>query len=55
MTLRNARCNDKDEILLNPIYTQHRRRGRRCKQLLDTLRKRRGYWKLKEEAADRTV
>jgi len=25
-------------------------RGRRCKQLLDDLRERRGYWKLKEGA-----
>jgi len=32
-----------------------RRRGRRRKQLLDDLKKRKGYWNLKEEAADRTV
>jgi hypothetical protein len=25
------------------------RQGRRCKQLLDDLKERRGYWKLKEE------
>jgi hypothetical protein len=31
------------------------RRGRRCKQLLDDLKERRGYWKLKEEALDSTV
>ena len=31
------------------------RRGRRCKQLLDDLKEMRGYWKLKEEALDRTV
>jgi hypothetical protein len=30
------------------------RRGRRRKQLLDDLKDRR-YWKLKEEALDRTV
>jgi hypothetical protein len=30
-------------------------RGRRCKQLLDDLKEKRGYWKLKEEALDRTV
>ena len=29
------------------------RRVRRCKQLLDDLKKRRVYWKLKEEALDR--
>ena len=31
------------------------RRGRRRKQLLDDLKKRKRYWKLKEGAADRTV
>jgi hypothetical protein len=31
------------------------RRGRRCKQLLDGLNERRQCWKLKEEAADRTL
>jgi hypothetical protein len=31
------------------------RRGRRCKQLLDDLTEKRGYWKLKEEALDRTL
>jgi hypothetical protein len=31
------------------------RRGRRRKQLLDDLKKKRGYWKLKDEALDRTV
>jgi hypothetical protein len=30
------------------------RRGRRCKQLLDDLKEKRRYWKLKEEALDRT-
>jgi hypothetical protein len=30
------------------------RRGRRRKQLLDDLNEMRGYWKLKEEALDRT-
>jgi hypothetical protein len=30
-----------------------RRRGRRCKKLLDNLRDRRGYSHLKEEALDR--
>jgi hypothetical protein len=31
------------------------RQGRRSKQLLDGLKQRRGYWKLKEEALDRTL
>ena len=31
------------------------RRGRRRKELLDGLTERRGYWKLKEEALDRTL
>jgi hypothetical protein len=30
-------------------------RGRRCKQLLDDVKETRGYWKMKEEALDRTV
>ena len=32
-----------------------RRRGRRRKKLLDDLKDRRGYCRLKEEALDRTV
>jgi hypothetical protein len=31
------------------------RRGRRRKQLLDDLKEKRGYWKLKEEALARTL
>jgi hypothetical protein len=31
------------------------RRGTRRKQLLDDLKEKRGYWKLKEEVLDRTV
>jgi hypothetical protein len=31
------------------------RPGRGCKQLLDDLKEKRGYWKLKEEALDRTL
>jgi hypothetical protein len=31
------------------------RRGRRSKQLLDDLMEKRGYWKLKEEALDRSM
>ena len=32
-----------------------RRRGRRCKKLLDDLKDRRGYSHMKEEALDRTM
>ena len=32
-----------------------KRRGRRCKKLLDDLKDRRGYSHLKEEALDRTM
>ena len=32
-----------------------RRRGRRCKKLLDDLKDRRGYCQLKEESLDRTM
>ena len=31
------------------------RRGRRGKQLLDDLKETTGYWKLQEEALDRTL
>jgi hypothetical protein len=31
------------------------RHGKRCKQLVDGLKETRGYWKLKEEALDRTL
>jgi hypothetical protein len=31
------------------------RQGRRRKQLLDDLKEKQGYWKLKEEALDRTL
>jgi hypothetical protein len=31
------------------------RRGRRRKQLLDDLQEKKSYWKLKEEALDRTL
>jgi hypothetical protein len=31
------------------------RRGRRCKQLLDDLKEKGRYWKLKEEALDSTM
>ena len=32
-----------------------RRRDRRCKHILEDLQEKRKYWKLKEEALDRTL
>ena len=32
-----------------------RRRGRRCRHILEDLKEKRGYWKLKEETLDRTL
>jgi hypothetical protein len=43
--------------LLHPSPAPHlktRKRGRRCRKLLDELKDRRGYSHLKEEALDRT-
>jgi hypothetical protein len=37
------------------IFHMTRRRGRRHMQLLDNLKETRRYWKLKEEAQDRTL
>jgi hypothetical protein len=42
-------------ILLQGRVEVTGRRGRRCKKLLDELKEKRRYWKLKEEALDRTV
>ena len=42
-------------IFLYTIPIVIRRRGRRHKQLLDDLKERRGHWKLKVEAPDRTL
>ena len=43
-----------DGKMKTKIEVTERQRGRR-KQLLDDLKVGRGYWKLKEEALDRTV
>jgi hypothetical protein len=40
---------------LEEVIEQTGRRGTRSKQLLDVLKEIRGYWKLKQEALDRTV
>jgi hypothetical protein len=41
--------------ILGKIEVTGKKRGRRRKQLLDEVQKMRGYWKLKEEAVDRSV
>jgi hypothetical protein len=40
---------------LEGIIEMAGRRGRRCKQLLDDFKEKRRYWKMKEEALDRTL
>jgi hypothetical protein len=52
-TIRRRKANWIAHILGKIIGT--RRRGRRRKQLLDDLKEARRYWKLKEEAQDRTL
>jgi hypothetical protein len=42
-------------ILLIHKIIRTGRRGRRRKQLLDYLKEKRRYWKLKEETLDRTL
>jgi hypothetical protein len=44
-----------EEVLLKGEMEVTRRRGRRCKKLLDDLKDRRGYSHFKEEALDRTM
>jgi hypothetical protein len=43
------------EVKLEGSIEMTGRRGRRRKQLLDDLKEKRRYWKLKEEALDGTV
>jgi hypothetical protein len=43
-----------EEKLEGGIYVMGRR-GRRRKQLLDDFKEKKRYWKLKEEALDRTL
>jgi hypothetical protein len=63
-TMRRRRANWIEYILRRNCLLSHffegkiivtRRQGRRCKQLLDYLREARRWWKLKEEAQDRTL
>jgi hypothetical protein len=62
-TVRRRKANWIGHILHRNCLLKHiiernitgtRRRGRRFEQLLDNLKEARRYWKLKEEAQDRT-
>jgi hypothetical protein len=67
-TIKRRKANWIDHILRRNYLLKHAiegklegrremtgRRGRRSKQLLDGLKEKRGYWKFKEEALDRTL
>jgi hypothetical protein len=63
-TIRRKKAKWIGHILLRNCLLSHiiegkiigiRKRGRRCKQLLDDLKVARRYWKLKEEAQDFTL
>jgi hypothetical protein len=55
LRIRNCLLKQMIEGKLEGRIEMKRRRGRRRKQLLDDLKKKRRYWKLKEEALDRTL
>jgi hypothetical protein len=52
---RNRLLNQVIERKVKEEIEVSRRRGRRCRKLLDDLKNRRGYTHLKEEALDRTI
>jgi hypothetical protein len=52
---RNCLVKDVRDGKIEGMVKMGRRRRRRCKQLLDCLNERRGYWKLKDEALDRPL
>jgi hypothetical protein len=52
---RNCRLKQVIEGKIEGRIEMTGRRGRRSKQLLDDLKEKRKYWKLKEEALDRTL
>ena len=63
-TIKRKKANWIGRILRRNCFLKHvikgkievmERRGRRRNQLLDNLKERREYWKLKGEALDRTV
>jgi hypothetical protein len=53
--LRNSLLKHVIERKLEEGIEMTGRRGRRRKQVLDDLKEKRSYWKLKEEALDRTL
>ena len=52
---RNCVLKDLSEGKIKGVIKVTGRRGRRRTELQDCLKEARGYWKLKEEAVDRTV
>jgi hypothetical protein len=52
---RNCLLRQLTEGKIKGVIEVTARRGRRCRKLLDSLKERRGYSYLKEEALDRTV
>jgi hypothetical protein len=52
---RNCLLKDVSEGKIGGRIEVTGRRGRRRTELLDCLKEMKGYWKLKEEAVDRTV
>jgi len=52
---RNCLLKQVIEGKIKGVVEVAKRRGRRCKKLLDDLKDRRGYSHLKEEALDRTM
>ena len=63
-TLKRKECNWVGQTLRRNSLLQHvieskidgkGRRGKRSKQVLDDLKERRGYWKMKDESLDCTL
>ena len=50
---KSPTSNKKEERLTGLVTLVTGTRGRRCKLLLDGLKEKIGYWKLKDEALDR--
>jgi hypothetical protein len=55
MLRRHSLLIDVTEKTIEGKIERTERRGKRRKQLLHDLKKKRRYWKLKEKAADRTI
>jgi hypothetical protein len=52
---RNCLVKQVIEIKIEGMIEVTERQGRRSRRLLDDCEEKRGYWKFKEEALDRTV